>query len=75
MNGNERNGYDRKRDWKNGVPKPHRYPCPLCAGLLHPRGRHFSPGHVQLFLAKMEREAARAAACGYGTGDTAVAAD
>lgn len=49
------------RGWRQGRSKPHRLPCQLCGGLQHPRGRHYSPGHVQLMLAKIERERQRAA--------------
>lgn len=71
---NERNQQD-QRTWRQGRSKPHKYPCARCGGRLHAPGKHFSIGSLQAMEAKASREAARAAACGFGTGDTAVAAD
>lgn len=57
-----------RQGWRNGVSKPHRIPCPLCGGLIHPRGRHFQPAHVKLLLSRQQRESERARACGYQAG-------
>lgn len=61
------NGQD-KQGWRNGISKPHRIPCPLCGGLIHRRGRHFSPAHVKLLLSRQQRESERARSCGYQAG-------
>lgn len=60
--------YGRKQGWRNGVSKPHRIPCRLCGGLVHPRGRHYQPAHVKLLLSRQQRESERARACGYQAG-------
>lgn len=65
--GNDKNGYGRKRDWRNGRSKGHKLPCQRCGGRLHEPGKHFSAGSLLAMQAKAEREQARAAAaCGAG---------
>lgn len=62
---NQRDQQD-QRDWRSGISKRHRITCRQCGGLIHERGRHFRPEQVAPLLAKLAREAARAAACGAG---------
>lgn len=64
----DKDDYRRNRDWRNGISKRHKHRCEACGGIVHERGKHLAPAVVRMLQAKTEREAARAAACGYGTG-------
>ena len=59
---------EHEASWRQGFSKRHKLPCAQCGGLLHAKGNHFSPGHVPLMLAKIERERKRAEASGYQAG-------